>query len=214
MSRLKLSVLFAAILIPMMGMAQTSPQTPAAQAPAATGPAKIMWMNLEQALLTCDEGKALVAEIQKFVDEKQKQMDSMKDETDRLRNQLQVQGSKLTDEARADMEDQVESKSTSMERFRQDTQKEIENRQTRMNNYLGKRMLPVVERVSKERGISAVLIFNASRDAYVDPSLNLTEEIIKAYNQTYPAGSKAPAAGTPASPKPQPSAPATSAPKK
>lgn len=207
MSRLKLSILFAAVCIPVLGMSQTPAQTPAAPATAVVAPVKIVWMNLEQAILTTDEGKSLVAEIQKFVDDKQKQMDSMKDEGDRLGNQLQVQGSKLTDEARADLQEQVESKNTGMERFRQDTQKEIENRQARMNNYLGKKIQPVIEKLAKERGISAVLIFNASRDAYVDPSLNFTEEIIKAYNQTYPAGSKAPAAGAPAS-APKPPAPA------
>jgi outer membrane protein len=213
MSRLKLSILFAAVCIPVLGMAQTPAQTPAAPATAVVAPVKIVWMNLEQALLTTDEGKSLVAEIQKFVDDKQKQMDGMKEEADRLANQLQVQGSKLTDEARADLQEQAESKNTAMERFRQDTQKEIENRQARMNNYLGKRMQPVIEKLAKERGISAVLIFNSSRDAYVDQSLNFTEEIIKAYNQTYPAGSKAPVAGAPAAAPKPPAAPAP-APKK
>jgi outer membrane protein len=191
MSRLTLSILFAALWMPLAGMAQTASQSPAA--PAAIGPAKIAWMNLEQALLTTDEGKIMVTEIQKYIDGKNQELDAMRKESEKLRNQLSVQGSKLTDEARTDLEEQIESRDTSLQRFQQDTQKDIENRRIRMTNYLGKRMQPVIEKLSKEKGLSAVLILSNSRDAFVDQSFIITEEIVKAYNQAYPAGAKAPA---------------------
>ncbi len=211
MSRLTLSILFAAISMPVLGMAQTSTQTPAAQTPAVIGPAKIAWINLEQAVLTSDEGKSMVADIQKYVDAKNVENDNLKKEADNLRNQLNVQGSKLTDEARTDLEEQIETKETALQRFQQDTQKDIENRRVKMTNSLARKIQPVIEKVAKERGLSAILIFNSSRDAYVDPSLNLTEEVIKAYNQTYGAG----AAKTPAAPAtPAPKTPPAPAPKK
>jgi outer membrane protein len=191
MKRLLLSILSAAIWMPVLGVAQTSSQTPTAQAPAVIGTAKIAWMNLEQAILTTDEGKNMVAEIQKYIDAKNSENTNLRKEMDTLRNQLEVQGSKLTDEARTELEEQVDSKDTALQRFQQDTQKDIDNRKLKMTNYLARRMQPVIEKLSKEKGLSAVLVFNSSRDAYVDPSLNLTEEIVKAYNQTYGSGAKA-----------------------
>jgi outer membrane protein len=203
-----LRILFAAISLPILGMAQTPAQTTAPATPAVIGAAKIAWMNLEQAVLTSDEGKVMVAEVQKFVDSKNNENDNLRKEAETLRNQLSVQGSKLTEEARSELEDQIEAKETALQRFQQDTQKEIENRRVKMTNYLAKRMQPVIEKVAKEKGLSAVQIFNSTRDAFVDPSLNLTEEIIKAYNQTYGAGApKAPASAAP-------KAPAAAAPKK
>lgn len=198
MSRLMLRILFAALLLPILGMAQTASQAPAPAAPAVIGAAKIAWMNLEQAVLTSDEGKTMVADIQKYVDSKNSENDNLRKDGENLRNQLNVQGSKLTDEARAELEDQIELKETALQRFQQDTQKDIENKRVKMTNYLAKRMQPVIEKVAKEKGLSAVLIFNSTRDAYVDSSLNVTEEIIKAYNQTYGAGApKAPATAAP-----------------
>jgi outer membrane protein len=191
MNRPLLSILFAVIWIPVLGMAQTPSQPPAAQAPVVIGTAKIAWMNLEQAVLTTDEGKNLVAEIQKYVEAKNTENNHLRKELDTLRNQLEVQGAKLTDEARIELEEQIESKDTGLQRFQQDTQKDIENRRLKMTNYLARRMQPVIEKLAKEKGLSAVLIFNSSRDAYVDPSLNLTEEIVKAYNQAYGSGTKA-----------------------
>ena len=189
MSRLILRVLFAAFCMPLLGIAQT----------AAQAPAKLAWINLEQAIFSCDEGKKEFAEVQKFVDAKNTELENLRKEAESLRNQLNVQGSKLTDEARSDLENQIDAKDTNLQRFQQDTQKEIDNRRVRATNYIGKRLLPVVEKVAKEKGLSAVLYFSSSRDAWVDPSLNITEEIVKAYNQTYPiSASKAPAASTPA----------------
>ncbi len=199
MSRLMLRVLIAALWVPVLGVAQTASQAPAAQASAAIGPAKVAWINLEQAIFTCDEGKTQLGEIQKYIETKNAELDALRKEADSLHNQLNVQGSKLTDEARADLEDQIETKDTTLQRFQQDTQKDINGKRDKVTNYIGKRMLPVIEKVAKEKGLNAVLYYNSARDAYVDPSLNITEDIVKSYNQTYPASApKAPATPAPA----------------
>ncbi len=205
MSRILLRVLFAALWMPVLGIAQAFAQAPAAQAPAVIPPAKIAWINLEQAIFTCDEGKSMFAEVQKFVEAKQAEMDGLRKESDTLHNQLNVQASKLTDEARADLEDQVEAKDTHIQRFQQDTQKEINSRRDRVTNYIGKRMLPVIEKVSREKGLNAVLILSSARDAWVDSAFLITDEIVKSYNQTYPVGAAKPAAApgvAPAAPTP------------
>ena len=180
----------AVFWMPLLGLAQTPTTAP---------PTKLAWMNLEQAIVTCDEGDKLFREIQKFVDDKNAELDALRKEADSLRNQLNVQGPKLTDEARSDLENQVDSKDVTLQRFQQDTQKEIENRRVRAANYIGKRMQGVIENLAKEKGLSAVMVFSSSRDAYVDPSLNITEEIIEAYNAAYPvAAAKTPAKAAPA----------------
>jgi Skp family chaperone for outer membrane proteins len=196
MSRLRLPVLFTVLLITVIGVAQTPA---ASQASAAIPVAKIAWMNLEQVIFTCDEGRAKFAEVQAFVDGKNKENEQLRADLDKLRNQLSVQGSKLTDEARAELESQVDEKQTAIERFQQDTQKEIEKRRVSTTNYIGKRMQAVLDKIAKEKGLSAILFFSSARDAWVDPSLNLSEEVVKYYNQMYPvAAAKPPAAAAPA----------------
>ena len=199
MSRIMLSILIAALWMPALCFAQTPSQPPAAQALTAIGPAKIAWINMEQAVFMCEEGKKVFEEIQKFVTAKKNELDNLRKEADTLRGQLEMQASKLTDDARADLQEQVQQKETAFERFREDGQKEIESRQVRASNQIGRKMVPVIEKVAKEKGLSAVLNFSSNRDAYVDPSLNITEDIIIAYNQAYPVGApKAQAAPAPA----------------
>ena len=199
--RVVLNSLSAALLLPVFALAQNPPAQQPQAAPAApvvVGPAKIAWLNLDQALYTCEEGKREFGEMQKFVEKKNAELEALTKESETLKNQLKVQGAKLTDEARADLEEQIELKDTSLQRFQQDTQKEIDSRRVRTTNMIGRKMLPVIEKIAKEKGVSAILYINPARDAYLDPALVVTDEVIKAYNQAYPVGSAKTA--TPAAP--------------
>ncbi len=192
------SIILAVLCLPLLGMAQTPAAAPAA-------PVKIAWLNLEQAIFSCDEGKRDFGEVQKYVDGKNSQLEALKKELDGLRNQLNIQSSKLTDEARADLEEQIETRDTTLQRFQQDTQKDIDNRRMKVTNAIGRKMLPVIEKIAKERGLSAVVYINVQRDAWVDPSLIITDDVIKAYNAANPvAGAKVPAAAPAAAPAKKP----------
>ncbi len=197
--RLVSSIFVAVFCLPLLGMAQ------APAAGSAIGPAKVAWLALDQAIFSCDEGKREFGEVQKYVDGKNSQLEALKKELDGLRNQLNVQGPKLTDEARADLEEQIETKDTNLQRFQQDTQKDIDNRRVKVTNLIGRKMLPVIEKIAKERGLSAVVYINVQRDAWVDPALIITDDVIKAYNVANPvAGAKAPAAPPAAAPAKKP----------
>jgi Skp family chaperone for outer membrane proteins len=179
------------------------------QAPAggAIAPAKLGWISLDQAIFNSDEGKREFGEVQKFVDSKNSELEKLRKESETLKNQLTVQGAKLTDEARADLEEQIEAKETALQRFQQDTQKEIDSRRVRATNAIGRKMMPIIEKVAKEKALSAVQIINPSRDAWIDPSLIITEDVIRAYNQAHPGGAAKAPAQTPAPATPAPATP-------
>ena len=180
MIRLISRVLFAVIGMSLICVSPIAAQNAAAQ----TG--KIVWINMETAILSCDEGKNEFAEIQKYVEGKSADLDAMRKEYESLKNQLSVQGSKLTDEARADLEYDISTKETQLQRFQQDTQGEINNKRDRVTNYILKRLQFVIEKVAREKGFSAVMVFNPNRDAWIDPSLDITDEMVKAYNADHP----------------------------
>ena len=186
MIRLLSRIFIAAVCVSGVGMAQAVAQTAAPQA------GKIVWLNTEQAVFSCDEGKNEFAEIQKFVDEKNSEMGNMRKEYDSLNNQLNVQGSKLTDEARADLQYQISVKETTLQRFQQDTQGEITRKRDRAGAYILKRMQPVIEKIARERGYAAVLNLDPQRDIWIDETLNITDETVRAYNATYPVSKPKP----------------------
>lgn len=194
MIRLLSRVIFMALFIPVIGMSQTAAQTSAGQ----TG--KVVWLDTERAVFSCDEGQTEFAGIQQWVDAKNAEMTTLKNEFGSLQNQLNVQGAKLTDEARADLQYQITVKNTQLERFQQDTQLELNAKKERTGAYIFNRMQPVIEKVAKDKGFGAVINFDPQRDIWIDETLNVTEEIVKAYNATYPVS------------KAKPSTPSTTAP--
>jgi Skp family chaperone for outer membrane proteins len=57
-----------------------------------------------------------------------------------------------------------------------------------MFNAISAKIAPVIEKVAISKGLDAVTIFDPQRDAWINPGLNITEDVVKAYNQAYPAG--------------------------
>jgi outer membrane protein len=184
MKRFLLIAIVAALALPAAGIAQTAAQ-PAAPAPTV----KIGWMNVEQAVVTCDEGVRAFNELQKLVETKNAELTAKKQEVDDLRNKLEVQSSKLTDEALMDLEENANTKEVALQRFQEDTQRDITSRRQRIANTISVKMVPIIEKVAIEKGYDAIQVFDPQRDAWVNPGLNVTEDVIKAYNQAYPAGS-------------------------
>ena len=196
-------ILFLALLLtlPVLAGAQNPPaqnppaQPPAAQAaPAVIGVAKVAFVDIQQAIALCDEGKKEAAILQQYVDQKSSELQAKQKQLEQLKNQLDVQGTKLNDDARADLAEQIDTLDTNIQRFQQDTQKDIDNRRTKLQNTIGNKMIKSIEKVAKEKGVTIVQFLGvANIYGYVDPSLNITEEVVKAYNIAYPAAAPAPA---------------------
>ena len=184
MNRLLLVALVAVITmsLPGVGIAQTAEIT--AHAPTV----KIGWMDADQAVLTSNEGVGALNELQKFVDEKNIELETMRRESDDLRARLEVQASRLTDEALMDLEERTIAHEIALQRFSEDTNREIERRRQRLYGTISAKMGPIIEKVALEKGLDAILIFEPQRDAWVNTALNVTEDIVAAYNQAYPAG--------------------------
>jgi outer membrane protein len=197
MSRKTILILTILLALPMLCAAQNPTTTPPAAkeaAPVVIGPAKIAFLNIQQAIVTCDEGKKESSLLQGYVDSKSSELQKMQKALEALKTQLEVQGPKLTDEARADLSDQIESQDTSVQRFQQDTQKDIDARRQKLQNAIARKMLPVIEKVAKEKGVQVVQFLDVAQIfGYVEPSLVITEDVIKAYNTTYPVAGAVPA---------------------
>jgi len=178
MNRLLLTAFVAALMLPATGVAQTAAHTP-------TG--KIGWISIDLVVTTCDEGARTINDIQKFIDDKNNQLDTMRRDYDDLRNRLEVQASRLTDEARMDLEEKAVTQEVALQRFSEDTQRDIDFRRQRLYNTISGKLGPVFEKVAADMGLDAIQVFDPQRDAWIHPDLNVTENVIKAYNQTYPA---------------------------
>jgi outer membrane protein len=206
--------------------AASSPATgsPAASPTVATGPgSKIGTINIEQAVVGTNEGQRDFEALKKKLEPKQNELKGQNDELENLQKQLQTQGDKLNEDARATLVKQIETKKKSFDRQVQDAQEDAQNQQKEIFQRILQKMAPVIVKHAQESGFA--MIVDTSNPWPQSPVLwydgeksDITKTVVDLYNTQ--SGVAAPAtsgaAAKPATPKPttpKPAAPKSAAPK-
>lgn len=211
------------VLVPMGLLAQgqqpsasaqgQKPSPPTAQpqaSPMLPETAKIAYIDLERALSQCGEGQREFGELQKFTEEKSNELRKRQEELDKLKNQLQAQARTLSDDSRMQMQREIDQKEKELNRFREDTQSDIDERRNNALNKIGTKMQGIINSYAKEQGLAMVLVFSQQTVplyAYLDARYDITNEIIQRYDKTYPVSAAQSQQGQ--APSAQPQAPAT-----
>jgi outer membrane protein len=182
---------------PLYGFAQAAP------APAKS-PTRIAFVNIQEAVFTCNEGKQEAAALQKRFSAKQAALKQQDDELKKLKDDLQAQGAKLSDDERGTRTRTIQEKQKTFERNYSDYQAEVQEAQQEAVNRILKKMMPVLEKYMTENGYTAVFDVSNPQTAalWVRADSIVTKQLIEAYN-AQPAAT-APAATSPATPRATP----------
>jgi len=202
----------------------TTPTGPAASPTIATGTGtKIGTINIEQAVVGSNEGQRDFDNLSKKLEPKRNELKGQNDELESLQKQLDTQGPKLNDDARATLVKQIETKKKALDRAAQDFQEDGQNQQKEIFQRILQKMAPVIVKHAQESGFA--MIVDTSNPWPQSPILWYGEsgDITKAVVDIYNAQSGVPApvgtggAAKPAAPKtttpPKPAAPKPTAPK-
>ena len=180
---------------PAGGAAKTPPATPpatAAPAPQAPRPfpegAKIAFISLQFVASNSEQGKTATARIQEFTKKKQAELGEKQKAVEALRSKLLQGGGVMSDQARAQMEKEVEKLGRELQFAQQDAQSEQQELTNELQNEFQTKLVPIIDEVAKERGLHAVL--SAEELVWADTGLDLSAEVIKRLD----AASKTPAA--------------------
>lgn len=170
--------------------AQTPPaQTPAAQTPAAQTPpapppvfpegAKIAYVNLAGIFQLSADGKAGTAKVNAFTQKMQAELGEKTKELQAAQQKLQTGVGLLSDDARAQLEKDIERQSRDLERLQQDAQADLAELQQDLQAEFQRRLFPLLEQLAIEKNLQ--LLFSA-QDAgliWAEPGLDLTLEAVK-----------------------------------
>jgi outer membrane protein len=171
------------LALPILVHAAQQQTTSSAPAP---GPARLGFINLERALAEVQEGKSLFGELQGFIDKKNQELKNRQDDINKRQEQLRTQERTLSEESKLEIQKDIEEKRTALTRFQEDTSKEIDRRQNANVQRIGQKMQPIIQAYAKEKGLTAIVIWSPQLYAYVDETVNVTDEIIKRYDTQNP----------------------------
>jgi len=200
---LKSAALAAACLLGTVGAwAQAAP---ASSTPAA-GAAKVGIINLRGAIGNTAEGKQASAELQSQFAPRSAEIDNLNKQITDLQQKLQAGQGKLSQDEEARLTAEGQRLTSRLNRRQQDFQEDAGAAQQDVLERIGRKMVDVLDRYARENGFSVVLDTSGQNSPilYASNQIDVTQEIIKLYDQAYPvkAGSTPtkPAATTPAKP--------------
>jgi outer membrane protein len=148
-------------------------------------------------------GKESLARIQKIQAAKQDELGKRQNELRDLEKRIQEQGKSLSEEAMEKLQKDYQSKALDLKRFQDDAQREMEELQRKELGELERRVLPVIEAVSKELGYSLVLNKYQSGLLHADAGVDITDAVIQKFNTAIAAAPKTDAKPAPAAPAPK-----------
>lgn len=196
--------------------AQTAPAANApAPAPAPAGPAKVAVIAFQAAVGQTNEFQRDFADLQKKYEPKRTQLKTMADEIDGLEKQLQAQGDKLSDSARAAQAKTIDDKKKQAQRFAEDAQNDLTGEMNDVYNKVASKVFDVLNSYAQQQGFTLVLDGTTNQQQapvvlFATPNIDISKAIIDAYNVK--SGVPAPppqAAAPPAAPKPAAKPPIT-----
>jgi outer membrane protein len=179
-------------------------------ASAAAAPTKIAVINIRNAIVATAEGKQAQAQLQSQFAPKQNELQGLQKQVEDLQRRMTEGARTLSDDEKAKMQREGELLSRRLQRGNDDLNEELNAAQGEIVDSIGRKMLEVLDRYSRENGFTVVLDTSAqgSPVVYGSSQSDITQEIVRLFDQAYPikaaSGTAAPATPKPASPAPAP----------
>jgi len=181
-----------------------TPNDPPAMA-ANAGASKLAVINIEGAIFASNEGQRDMDALQKKFEPKSTDLKSKNDEIEALKKKLTTQGGSLNDDAKAELQREIDTKQKTLDRDAQDAREDFTNQQQEIAQRILQKMAPLIQKYVQENGIQ-MLVDNSNpwpQGPVVTfaPSIDITKPIVDEYNvQSGVAAPKAPAASGSAKP--------------
>ena len=221
-------LLISAVSVGLMTTAAIA-QAPAAPAPATPAPApaaapvkpeaipaKIALVAFEQAVFATNEGQKTVQEIQKKYEPQKTKIDALSNEVDGLKKQLSSLPATATAEDRAARQRAIDTKDKELQRQAEDAQAAYNGELQEAYGKIAQKVSITLKSYVAQNGFTLLLDVStqSSQVMWAQPSTDVTDAIIQAYNAS--SGVAAPPPAAPSASRPSsssPSRPATTTPR-
>jgi outer membrane protein len=215
MRSLTATVLFSAAAFAQTGGGSSAalPAAPgsAGDPPAVTSPGgtKVGTINVEGAIFLSNEGQRDFDVLRKKLEPRQNELKAKNDDIESLKKQLNTQGDKLNDDAKAALAKQIETKQKALERDAQDAQEDARNQENEVAQRILQKMAPLIVDYAKNNGFGLIIDASQSNQWPNGPvlwnsmAMDITKPVVDAYNVK---------SGVAAQPQPKPAPASTTKP--
>src|SRR5436853_2435386 len=187
---------------------------------------KVAVVDFEKAIVESVEGKKSSDKFNGTLQAKQAEGEKRQKELEDAQRKLQTQERTLSDTAKANLQKDIERRTTELQRYNEDAQKELQSLRDELLRPIAERASAILNAMAVEQGFTLIVDVSNPQNNVVwfNPKNDITAELTKRIDaelartsEAKPAGSAAPATPRPAAPRttaptPRPGPPAPSAP--
>lgn len=182
-------------------------QSPSSAAPVSAAPGKVGVINIRGAIASTAEGKQASAELQSQFAPRQSELETLNKQINDLRTRLGACEGKCSQEEMGRLTQQGQKATQKFDRLNNELQEDVNSAQGEVFDRIGRKMVDVLDRYSRENGFTLMLDLSAQNSPilYNSTQIDVTQEMVRLYDAAYPVKSgAAPAQQKPAA-KPAPS---------
>jgi outer membrane protein len=179
-------VMKAAVLLGL-AVSPAAAQAPGpSAAPAAAANHRIGYIDVQRVLARSSPGVAAREQLEREKAGMQREMEGKRQELEKLREELEKKGSLMTPDARREKQDLFERRRRDAARQMDDFQKELEKKEQALLQRVLQELSGVIDRVGKDKGYYLIVEKRGASVLYASPDADLTDDVIRAYDQQAP----------------------------
>jgi outer membrane protein len=191
MRRVLLAIMLVAGALLLGGtvLAQT-PATPPPPSPSTSSSVRIGYVDIRRVFVRSQAGVAAREQLEKERAQMQREMDTRRQEIDKLREEIDKKGTLLTADVRREKEDTLERKRRDATRMADDFQRDLVRKEQQLLARVQQEVSGVIEKLGKQKGYYMILEMRNAGVLYSTPDADVTDEVIRAYDQESAKGKK------------------------
>jgi outer membrane protein len=151
---------------------------------------KVGIVDMMKVLNESDSGKKAKTDLETLIKSKQSVLDERGKEIEKLKADLEKQSSVLSADAKKSKEEDLEKLMREYQRLVTDSQNEVKKRESELTADILKEIRVIVDKMGEEGGYTIILENADGLVLYSKKDINLTDVVIKKYNESSKAKSK------------------------
>lgn len=164
-------------------------QRAAGQAPqGGAAPTKFAFVLVQRVLASSEEGKARLKELDTWAQPRQEELGKVEREINDLKGEMVTKQGVANDDSLGDLNRRLVAKQRELEDKQRIAKRDFDSRRQGLLKELGGKLQEVISKYAVDNQLAVVFIINPDQLAYLAPPVDITDTVIKLYNERYPLG--------------------------
>ncbi|MGC6418150.1 MAG: OmpH family outer membrane protein [Bradymonadia bacterium] len=144
---------------------------------------KIAYVDMQRAILEADDGKKAKQQLKKMKDARQSELDQKQKAVRALQEGYEAQKAFMTEDVKKQKEQELGQKIQELKMTFATLQRELAAEEAKLTKPILERMAKILSRIGEKSGNLVILEKNESRVLWAPKKLDLTDELIRRYDQ-------------------------------